>query len=47
MVSLKCLSDIILELRGEVWDEDTDSGVINIQTELRVMRADKNHLKSE
>lgn len=46
MVSLKCLSDIILELR-EVWDEDTDSGVINIQTELRVMRADKNHLKSE
>lgn len=46
MVSLKCLLNIILELR-EVWDEDTNSGVINIQTEFRIMRADKNHLKSE
>lgn len=46
MISLKCLLDIILELR-EIWDEHTNSGVINIQTEFRVMRADKNHLRSE
>lgn len=29
MLNLKCLEDTNLELRRDVWDEDTSSGLIN------------------